>query len=102
MTTELTVEQFRALEAATRGGLCDEAGWNTQAVATADTLEDFARAVDGYAESTVMQTGELAGYRFAAWRQVQVRRGDTRRSLSVLDLGDYRIALLGENLTDYV
>lgn len=102
MTTELTQEQGQALEAATRGAFYTvDGGWECKVVATRDTLEDFIASVRGYAEWTTPKTGTIAGLPFLAFRSVQPRSGDTRRALSVLDMGDYRLALMGEALTDY-
>jgi hypothetical protein len=71
----------------------DYGGWLVKAVETHDTLKDFEESSHGWAESSQMRTGEISGFEFLAWRQVQVAKGQPRRSLSVVDFGDVRVAM---------
>jgi len=93
--TTITTEQIDAINAATNGALYDdEVGWfSGEPVLTADTLAEFELAVNSYNECTLPNRGTIAGFPYVAYRTVQPRRHDTRTSLSVIDLGDVRIAL---------
>ncbi len=86
-------EQILAIAAATEEAFCDATGWQCDAVETQESLDDFFAASTSYAECSSPVRGEIAGVPFLAFEEVQVRAGDTRRSLSVLDFGDTRIAL---------
>ena len=101
--TQITDTQIAEINAATNGALYDaEFGWfSGEPVHTAETLADFEAAVDGYKECTLPTRGTIAGFPYLAYRTVQPRRHDTRHSLSVIDLGDVRIAIR-ENLADYL
>lgn len=68
--------------------------WMVEAVETQETLENFIESSKGWAEKSVkMESGEIAGFKFISWNKVQVRKGEQRRSLSVIDLGDARYAI---------
>lgn len=102
----MEIEMTNALNtfaAATKNELFDPeyrgGEWMVEAVETQDTLADFEAAQTSWAERTKMQTGEIAGFKFVAWAKVQARRGQPRQSMSVIDLGDKRIALPGTDLT---
>jgi hypothetical protein len=69
-----------------------EYGWMYEPVETHDTLEDFERASDGYAESSNPEKGTLAGFPTLFFDRVQVRRGDQRTALTVIDVGEVRLA----------
>lgn len=75
-------------------------GWMCQAVETADTLDDFDRATNSYMQCGNPERGTLAGFAFVHYGVVQVAKGQQRRSLSVIDLGDVRVAL-ADDLTLY-
>lgn len=100
---QITDTQIAAINAATNGALYDaEFGWfSGEPVHTTETLADFEAAVDGYKECTLPTRGTIAGFPYLAYRTVQPRRHDMRHSLSVIDLGDVRIAIR-ENLADYL
>jgi len=87
--------KIAALAAATKEDLYDVAygGWLMKAVESAETLDDFAAAAPHYAERTAEKRGVVAGMPFIGWAEVQVRKGDQRRSLTVIDFGDRRVAL---------
>jgi hypothetical protein len=70
-----------------------EYGWMVKVVETHDTIKDFVDASHGWAECSSMRTGEIAGFEFVAWESVQVAKGQPRRSLSVVDFGDVRVAM---------
>ena len=90
-------EALQALHDATGGDLYDavwEGGtWMVGAVETADSLADFEAATANYAERSAMTTGTIAGLPFISFERVQVRKSDARRALTVIDLGDVRVAL---------
>lgn len=101
--TQITETQIALINAATGGALYDaEFGWfSGEPVHTAETMAEFEAAVNGYKESTLPTRGTIAGFPYVAYRTVQPRRHDMRHSLSVIDLGDVRIAIR-ENLVDYL
>lgn len=87
-------ETLAFLAVATKNELYDpEYEWMVDAVQTQETIEDFVSASNNYAECTKENFGELAGFKFVAFKQVQVRKGHQRRALSVIDLGFARFAL---------
>lgn len=89
---------------ATSGNLFDpewEGGsWMCEAVQTAETLADFEQAAASYAECGAVERGTLAGFPFVHFGVVQAAKGQQRRSLSVIDLGDVRFAV-ADDLTLY-
>jgi len=78
---------------ATIGRSGAELGWMVGAVETHETIEQFVESSNRYSESTAPKFGEIAGLKFVAFNRVQPRKGDERRSLSVVDFGDVRIAI---------
>lgn len=98
-----TKEKLAAFADATNNELFDPewngGQWMIEAVETRETLENFVDASNSYNECTREKFGEIAGIKFVAFSRVQVRKGDRRRALSVIDLGDVRIAL-DTDLTD--
>lgn len=100
-------EKLAAFSAATNNELFDmdlqkdgtPYGWMVEAVETHETLEMWEESSKGWNESTAMKTGEIGGFPFRAWKNVQAVKGQPRHSMSVVDLGDVRIALPGTDLT---
>lgn len=97
-------QALAAFGAATNNNLYD-AEWNggtwmVEAVETRETIDDFVAASSKYAECTREKFGEVAGFKFVAFREIQVRKGDARRQLSVIDFGDVRFAI-DADLTSY-
>lgn len=78
----------------------DYGGWMVEAVETHETIEQFIESSQKWAEATIEQYGEIAGFKFVAWAEMQSAKGQPRRTLSVVDLGDVRVAL-NVDLTDY-
>jgi hypothetical protein len=84
--------------------------WLVEVVTTAETLDDFATASRSYRERRgawlKSDTGDpvrgtVAGLPALAWAQVQVAKGAQRRALSVIDLGDVRVAL-DEDISEWM
>lgn len=73
-------------------------GWNVEAVETQETLAQFEESSKKWNERTAMIAGEIAGFPFRAWKSAQAVKGQARQSMSVIDLGEVRIALPGTNL----
>lgn len=67
--------------------------WMVEAVETAETLEQCIESAAGWNARSAMKRGEIAGLPYIAWAQVQVRKGEARRAMSVIDLGDIRYAI---------
>ncbi|MDR1529832.1 MAG: DUF5710 domain-containing protein [Burkholderiales bacterium] len=101
----ITKEMLNKLAAATNDEIYDAeyngGEWMTEHVETAETLDDFVNSSRHYNESTAAKRGEIAGFPFVAFTKIQPRKGDPRRSLSVIDFGEKRIALDGTDLTDF-
>lgn len=97
--------KLKALSLATKGDVYDHeyknGEWMHHAVETQETLADFEEASRQYVECSKSKHGEIAGMNFLAFEKVQVRKGDVRQALSVIDFGDRRIAI-NEDLTNYV
>ena len=96
-------ENLKKFAAATNNELFDaeyEGGeWMCEHVETQETLEQWEESSKGWNERTAMKTGEIGGFPFRAWKNVQAIKGQQRQSMSVVDLGDVRIALPGTDLT---
>lgn len=67
--------------------------WVGSAVETAETIADFQASAKNYAECTKAQHGEIAGFPYIAYKNVQPKKGQPRHPLSVIDFGDYRVAV---------
>lgn len=74
--------------------------WMVEAVETHETLEQFIDSSQNWSERSAMVQGEIGGMPFIVWRNVQVAKGQPRRQMSVVDLGDVRYAI-DCDLTDY-
>ncbi len=67
--------------------------WMVHAVKTAETIEQFIESSNKYASCTKDKFGEIAGFKFVAWKEIQIAKGQQRQSLSVIDFGDFRMAI---------
>lgn len=74
--------------------------WMIGAVETRETIDQFIESSNKWASCTKDKFGEIAGFKFVAWSEVQVAKGKQRRALSVIDFGDVRFAL-DCDLTDF-
>lgn len=72
---------------------CKDYGWLETAVETQETIADFEVASITYNECSNQKYGQIAGFNFISFAQIQVRKGDQRRALSVIDLGGERFAI---------
>jgi len=101
----MTTENLKKFAAATNSELFDadykDGEWMVESVETHETLEQFEESSKGWNERTAMKTGEIAGFPFRAWKTAQAAKGQPRQSMSVIDLGDVRIALPGTDLTAF-
>lgn len=57
---------------------------------TYETLEQWENSSKGWNERSAMKSGEIAGFPFRAWKQMQAVKGQPRRPMSVIDFGDVR------------
>lgn len=93
-------EALQALHDATGGDLYDavwEGGqWMHEATETADTLDQFVAASKAWNEVGCVRECRVAGLRALYFGEVQARKGDTRRELTVIDLGDVRVAVAAD------
>lgn len=101
----MTTENLKKFAAATNNELFDAdykgGEWMVEAVETQETLEQWEESSKGWNERTAMKTGEIAGFPFRSWKSAQTVKGQPRQSMSVVDLGDARIALHGTDLTNF-
>ncbi len=99
------LENLKKFAASTNNELFDAdykgGEWMVDAVETAETLEQFQDSSKTWSERTAMKNGEIAGFKFVAWKSAQIRKGQGRDSISVIDFGDSRVVLTGVDLTIY-
>lgn len=88
-------EKFAAISKATFGDMLydEKMGWLISAVETQETLDNWDDSKKYWNECAGRVEGEVAGFKFLGWSKVQMAKGDTRRSVSVVDIGDFRIVL---------
>lgn len=98
------MEQLKAFAIATNNEIFDTdyngGEWMIEATETHEAIENFVEASNGYNSCTREKFGEIAGFRFVAFSEVQPRKGDRRRALSVIDFGEVRF-VLDCDLTDF-
>jgi hypothetical protein len=68
-----------------------EYGWMYQPVETQDALEDFEKASANYRECSKSERGTVAGFPVLSFSCVQVKKGDQREPLSIIDVGYERL-----------
>jgi hypothetical protein len=90
-------QNIAAFAAATNNELFDAeyngGEWMIDAFATGETLDQIIESSKGWAEKSAANHGVIAGFPFVSYSKMQARRGDARRSLSVVDFGDVRYVL---------
>jgi hypothetical protein len=90
-------QNIAAFAAATNNELFDAdykgGTWMIHAVETSETLGQIVDSAKGWACKSDPNYGVVAGCPFVAYSKMQARRGDARRSLSVVDFGDVRYVL---------
>ena len=90
-------QKIAAFAAATKNMLFDAdyngGEWMVYSVETSETLDQIIESSKGWAEKTAVNHGVIAGFPFVSYAKMQARRGDARRSLSVVDFGDVRYIL---------
>ena len=67
--------------------------WLVGAVETNETLEDFNNSRKSWKECIGRREGEIAGFKYLSWESVQIKKGDARRSMTVVDFGNLRVVL---------
>ena len=67
--------------------------WEISAVETQETLADFDNSKNNWAECSGRIEGTAAGFKFLGWVNVQVKKGQARQSITVIDFDDFRIVL---------
>lgn len=90
-------ENLKKFAAATNNELFDAdykgGEWMVEAVETHETLEQWEESAKSWNERSPMKSGEIAGFPFRAWKQVQAVKDQPRRAMSVIDFGDVRFAI---------
>lgn len=96
MTTQITDQAFaiieqvgREIEVETLWDLKNEIEYGAEATCTQDTLDDFDTAKSQWRECASVDVG--TNYRI--FHDVQVRKGDTRRTIAVVDVGTMRVSV---------
>lgn len=67
--------------------------WSCTAVETQETLGNYDDSRGEWSEVAGRVEGAVAGFKFIGWVTVQIKKGQARRSLTVIDFGDFRMAL---------
>ena len=67
--------------------------WSCSAVETKETIEMFDESKNSWSERAGRVDGIVAGYKFLGWSKVQLSKGTQRKAMTVIDFGDFRIAL---------
>lgn len=91
-------EKFIAVSKTTFGNFLFDADykggeWMVSAVETKETLADTDNSKKYWNECAGRLEGEVAGFKFLGWSKVQIVKGEARRSLTVIDFGDFRMVL---------
>jgi hypothetical protein len=101
----ITEEQLKALCKATDGEVYDvdykDGEWMYRAVETHETLDMFLNSSKAWAEKSKPESGIIAGLPYVCWEVMQAIKGQPRDSLSVIDFGDFRVAVAC-NITNYL
>lgn len=101
----MNIENLRKFAASTKHEFYDEqwegGTWLVDMVETQETLEDFKNASKDWQYCSKMEDGALGGVSFISWSNMQSMKGYGRQSLSIIDLGDCRVALPGTDLSLY-
>lgn len=67
--------------------------WEVGAVETQETLEQWDDSKKYWNECSGHLEGTVAGFKFLGWSKVQIKKGEARRAVTVIDLGEFRIVL---------
>ena len=87
-----TNEQIEAMfDEAFSIGVCMDEEYGCDVVTTADSLDSFIEAAKGYEAHGAIKHGEVDGLKTLVIRRAQPKKGDTRRDVYILDLGDVRV-----------
>ncbi len=68
-------------------------GWMIDAVQTKETIAQFEESSATWTERSQPKAGNIAGMPFIFWKIVQVKKGEQRRHMCVVDFGDCRMVL---------
>lgn len=96
-------EVLKKFAAATNNELFDAeyrgGEWMVDHVETQETIDQFIESSAHWSERSPMKQGVLGDLPFVAWKLTQASPGKARQSMSVIDLGEVRIALPGTDLS---
>jgi hypothetical protein len=73
--------------------LYEENNWLIGAVETGETLQDFENSRKSWNECKSRTEGELSGFKYLCFSGVQIKKGDIRRAMTVVDFGELRVVL---------
>ena len=91
-------EKFTAVSKTTFGNFLfdpDYKGgeWMVSAVETQEALADWDDSKKYWNQCAGRLEGEVAGFKFLGWSKVQMVKGESRRSITVIDFGNFRMVL---------
>ena len=72
-------------------GVCMDEEYGCDVVTTADSLASFIEAAKGYSEHGAIEHGEVDGLKTIVIHGAQPKKGDKRRDVYIIDLGDVRV-----------
>ena len=91
------IEALKKFSAATNNEFFDAeyngGEWMIDAVETHETIDQFIESSAKWNESSSVVFGEIAGFKFAAWKKMQAVKNQPRHALSIIDFGEIRFAL---------
>jgi len=71
----------------------EDGGWMVDAIETAETFADYEAASRLWTEGKKMTSGIFGGLPYIQWTDVQIYRGQPRRTVAVIDCGPLRISI---------
>ena len=97
----ISSELYTAIINASGEELIDEDGWLIDVGETRESLDEWEQSSKTWRSKTAAYRGTFCGGAFIAWGSMQLRKGDTRDSISVIDLGDMRYVFHQCDLRDF-
>ncbi len=90
--SKYTNEQIEAMfDEAFSIGVCMDEEYGCDVVTTSDSLDSFIEAAKGYAAHGAIEHGEVDGLKTVVINGAQPKKGEKRRNVYIIDLGDVRV-----------
>ncbi len=91
---QISDSQIQAIQSLSDEEIYDtDYGWQVGCVTTQETIEDWKNSSGNWNERSKPTEGDFAGFPFISWGLCQLFKGEQRREVSVLDLGDQRLVM---------